>query len=108
MTLSDLRLGISKHPHLQRSIEMVTQDELLKLHHFLPRQAGWFYQKKKKKKRSQDSRHQIFDQNEHGRLGASTSSVHEEHHRILLHKGAGLVVSVMVDDDGYRGARRGE
>ena len=36
MTLKDLRLGVSKHPYLQRSIEMATQGELLKLYHFLP------------------------------------------------------------------------
>ena len=36
MTLKGLRLGVSKRPYLQRFIEMVTQGELLKLHHFLP------------------------------------------------------------------------
>jgi len=40
MTLKDLRLCFSKRPYLQRSIEMVTRVELLKLKHiFFPRQA---------------------------------------------------------------------
>ena len=34
--LKDLRLGVSKRPYLQRFIAMMTQIELLKLHHFLP------------------------------------------------------------------------
>ena len=36
ITLNDLSLGFSKRPYLQRSIQMETQGELLKLYLFFP------------------------------------------------------------------------